>query len=142
MEPRISLITLGVQDLPRAVRFYRDGLGWSQSSVGGEEVAFFQTGGVILALWPREELAADARVPLEASGFRGFALAHNVANKEAVDRVLQEAMAAGGTVVRPAEDAVWGGYTGYFADPDGFLWEVAWTPGFPLRPDGSVQLPE
>ena len=142
MEPRISLITLGVQDLPRAVRFYRDGLGWPKSSVGGDEVAFFQTGGVILALWPRQELAADARVRLDASGFRGFALAHNVASKEAVDRVLQEAVAAGGAVLRQAEDTVWGGYTGYFADPDGFMWEVAWNPGFPLRPDGSVELPE
>ena len=142
MEPRISLITLGVQDLPRAVRFYRDGLDWPMSSVGGDEVAFFRTGGAVLALYPRDLLAADANLPAAGSGFGGITLAHNVASRELVDAVLAEAAAAGGTILKPAGDAEWGGYTGYFADPDGYPWEVAWNPHFPLAADGSVQLPE
>ena len=142
MEPRISLVTLGVQDLPRAVRFYRDGLGWPMSSVGGDEVAFFHTGGAVLALYPRVLLAADANLPASGSGFGGITLAHNVASRELVDAVLAEAAAAGGTILKPAVDAEWGGYTGYFADPDGYPWEVAWNPHFPLAADGSVQLPE
>src|SRR3954464_518825 len=100
MEPRISLITLGVADLARAVRFYRDGLSWPRSSVGGDEVAFFKTGGVILALYPRILLAADAHLPAEGSGFGGIALAHNVATREEVDAVLAQAVAAGGTLLK------------------------------------------
>ncbi|MDP8921415.1 MAG: VOC family protein [Chloroflexota bacterium] len=142
MEPRISLITLGVRDLPRAVRFYRDGLGWPVSSVGGDEVAFFRTGGIVLSLYPRHLLAADANLPDEGAGFGGIALAHNVRSKELVDAVLAEVVRAGGTILKPAEDASWGGYSGYFADPDGYPWEVAWNPGFPLAEDGSVLLPE
>ncbi|CAA9245967.1 MAG: Lactoylglutathione lyase [uncultured Chloroflexi bacterium] len=141
MEPRISFVTLGVRDFERARRFYRDGLGWPLSSGSNDEVAFFRTGGAILALWSRELLAADANVSSEGSGFPGFALAHNVPNKEDVDAVLARAAAAGATILKPGSDAVWGGYTGYFADPDGFPWEVAWNPHFPLGPDGAVQLP-
>jgi uncharacterized protein len=142
MEPRISLVTLGVQDLPRAVRFYRDGLGWPMSSAGDGNVAFFRTGGAVLALYPRDLLAADASMTPEGSGFGGITLAHNVATKEQVDAVLAQARAAGARILKPAEEAVWGGYSGYFADPDGHPWEVAWNPHFPLGPDGNVQLPE
>ncbi|HLQ35737.1 MAG TPA: VOC family protein [Chloroflexota bacterium] len=142
MEPRVSLITLGVRDLQRSMRFYRDGLGWPLSSASVEgEVAFFKSGGAILALWSRAALATDAGLPLEASGFGGVALAHNVANRELVDEALREAAAAGGIITRPAQETDWGGYNGYFADPDGFLWEIAWNPGWPLAADGSVQLP-
>lgn len=142
MEPRISLITLGVHDLRRAVRFYRDGLGWPLSSVGGDEIAFFRTGGAVLALYPRDLLAADANLPGTGSGFGGMTLAHNVASKEQVDAVLATARAAGAEILKPAVDASWGGYAGYFADVDGYPWEVAWNPHFPLAADGTVLLPE
>ncbi len=142
MDARISLITLGVAELDRARRFYRDGLSWPLSSASTDEVAFFRTGGAVLALWPRPLLAADANLPPEGSGFGGIALAHNVATRERVDAVMAEAVAAGGTVLKTPADAEWGGYTGYFADPDGYPWEVAWNPFFPMAPDGSLQLPE
>ena len=141
MEPRISLITLGVADVEASRRFYEQ-LGWraSKASVAGE-VAFFQAGGMALGLYGRTALAADARVPDSAPGFDGVALAQNVASKAEVDRLLAEAVAAGASLVKPAEDAFWGGYSGYFADPDGHLWEVAWNPHFALLPDGSLRLP-
>ena len=141
MEARISLITLGTRDLERAIRFYRDGLGWPTSSAGGGDVAFFRTGGAVLALYPRDLLAEDARLDSAGSGFGGITLAHNVASREQVDAVLSEAVAAGATLLKSARTAEWGGYSGYFADPDGHPWEVAWNPGFPLAQDGSVQLP-
>ena len=129
MEPRISIITLGVADLAASVRFYRDGLGLPMRE-GGDEIAFFETKGTWLALFPREALAADATVPADGAGFRGFTLAHNVRSREEVDGVLREAEAAGASVIKPAQDTDWGGYSGYFSDPDGYLWEVAWNPHF------------
>ena len=142
MEARVSLVTLGVENLPRALGFYRDGLGWPLSRVGDENVAFFCTGGIVLALYRRDLLAGDIVVPAEGTGFSGVTLAHNVAEREDVDRALDEAVAAGATLVKAAEDVFWGGRTGYFADPDGHLWEVAWNPGFPIAPDGTLRLPE
>lgn len=129
MDPRISLITLGVADLARSIRFYRDGLGlpMRESPPG---VAFFETRGTWLSLFPREALAKDAGVALEGTGFRGFALAHNVRSEAEVDATLALAVAAGATLVKPAQKVFWGGYSGYFADPDGFLWEVAHNPHF------------
>ena len=127
MEPRISIITLGVIDLPRSIEFYRDGLGLPMRE-NGDAIAFFQTAGTWLALFPGDALAADANVPGDGSGFRGFTLAHNVESREQVDAVLRQAEAAGGKIVKPAQDTDWGGYSGYFSDPDGFLWEVAWNP--------------
>jgi uncharacterized protein len=142
VEPRITLITLGVRDLARARRFYHEGLGWPLSSASTDDVAFLRTGGTVLALWSREDLAADAGVPSAGSGFPGISLAHNVASKELVDAALAEAVAAGGTLVKAGGDVFWGGYTGYFVDPEGYLWEVAWNPGWPLGPDGLLQLPD
>ena len=130
MEPRISIITLGVADLARSMQFYREGLGLPQREMEAEGVAFFETHGTWLGLFPRESLAEDAGVSAEGSGFAGFSLAHNVRTREEVDQQLAEAVAAGATLVKPAQDAFWGGYTGYFADPDGHLWEVAWNPYF------------
>ena len=130
MEPRISFITLGVRDLERATRFYADVLRLPQKPTP-PTVAFFEMGRTWLALYPRELLAADAGVPAEGSGFPGFALAHNVRSPEEADRLLQEAAAGGGRLVKPGQPTDWGGYAGYFADPDGFLWEVAWNPDFP-----------
>jgi catechol 2,3-dioxygenase-like lactoylglutathione lyase family enzyme len=128
MEPRISFVTLGVNDLARATRFYAEGLGFPQLK-SPPSVSFFELGKTWLALYPRDLLAADAGVSAAGSGFSGFALAHNVSSADAADRLLQEAAAAGGRIVKPAQRTDWG-YAGYFADPDGFLWEVAWNPRF------------
>jgi uncharacterized protein len=130
VEPRLSFVTLGVTDLERATRFYQEGLGLERLE-SPPTVSFFELGRTWLALYPRRLLAADAGVPSEGSGFPGFALAHNVRSTAEADRLLQQVVAAGGRIVKPAQPAEWGGYSGYFADPDGFLWEVAWNPKFP-----------
>ncbi len=130
MEPRISLITLGVRDLDRARRFYVDGLGLPVQPESQAEIVFLGLGAIWLALHPRDMLAADAETTADGSGFRGFTLAHNVRTRAEVDAVLAQAVRAGGRLVRPAHEASWGGYTGYFADPDDFLWEVAHNPHF------------
>jgi uncharacterized protein len=144
VEPRVSLVTLGVSDLERAVAFYQDGLGWPKSNIGGDEVAFFKTGGVVIALFPRASFAADASVDLddvEHGEFSRFSLAHNVAEEGQVDSVLAEAAEAGATIVKEAQKIFFGRH-GFFADLDGFLWEVAWNPSFPLSADGSIELPD
>lgn len=131
MEPRLSLVTLGVSDLARATSFYADVLDLPRlPSPPG--IAFFELGPTWLALYPREQLAADAAVPASGSGFRSVALAHNVASRNEVDALLDHIGAHGGRIVKHGTKADWGGYSGYFADPDGFLWEVAWNPSFPL----------
>jgi catechol 2,3-dioxygenase-like lactoylglutathione lyase family enzyme len=129
MEPRISLITLGVDNLQRQIEFYRDGLGLPLRD-GPDGIAFFETGGAWFSLYDRKSLAADAKTDPESSGFRRFTLAHNVKTKEEVDAVLEQARAAGARIAKEAEMAEWGGYSGYFEDPEGFLWEVAWNPHF------------
>lgn len=134
MNPRVTLITLGVENLERAVAFYRDGLGWPTQGIVGQEfehgaVAFFDLQpGLRLALWPRASLAHDAGVAAGKPSATEVCLAHNVASKEEVDARMAEARAAGATLVKPAGATFWGGYAGYFADPDGHLWEVAWNP--------------
>jgi catechol 2,3-dioxygenase-like lactoylglutathione lyase family enzyme len=140
MEPRVSLITLGVADLARSRAFYEK-LGFKASSAGGDGVVFFQIGPSGLSLFPRESLACDAKVSAEGSGFRGITLAHNVRTREEVAVVIGEAVSAGATLVKASEEAFWGGQSGYFADPDGHLWEVAWNPGAPLGPNGELNLP-
>jgi catechol 2,3-dioxygenase-like lactoylglutathione lyase family enzyme len=139
MEQRLSVVTLGVRDLERARRFY-EALGWRRRNTHAE-VVFFQTGGMVVALFGREALAADAAVAEAGSGFSGVVLAYNTRTREEVDAVLAEAEAAGGSVRKLGQNAFWGGYTGCFADPDGHLWEVAWNPEWTLLEDGSVQLP-
>jgi catechol 2,3-dioxygenase-like lactoylglutathione lyase family enzyme len=133
MEPRISIITLGVSDLKRSVVFYRDGLGLPTNYKDGEGIAFFQLRGTWLALYPSDELAKDACLPPERSRFGGITLAYNVGSKEEVDEALKQALAVGASLLKPASDMFWGGYSGYFADPDGHPWEVAWNPDFPLE---------
>lgn len=134
MKPRITLVTLGVDDLERALRFYRDGLGLATPGIVGTEfehgaVVFFELeGGLKLALWERQNLAWDTGLPPSPPSTTEFALAHNVSSREEVEAVLDQARRAGGTIVRPAHDTFWGGYAGYFQDPDGHLWEVAWNP--------------
>jgi catechol 2,3-dioxygenase-like lactoylglutathione lyase family enzyme len=140
MEQRLTLVTLGVADLRRSVAFY-ERLGWTRSARKAEGVAFFQAGGIVLSLYPRAELAKDADLSPAGSGFPGFSLAYNARTREEVDAVLAEAVAAGGALVKPAYDVFWGGYVGFVADPDGFLWEIAWNPTFPLTEDGAIVLP-
>jgi len=130
MQPRLSLVTLGVADLARATRFY-EGVLELPRLPSPPSIAFFELGRTWLSLYPREALAADATVPADGSGFRGFTLAHNVASEAEVDALLRHVAERGGRIVKPAQRADWGGYSGYFADPDGFLWEVAWNPHFP-----------
>jgi len=132
LEPRISIITLGVSDLARSVEFYRDGLGLPLPGEV-EGIAFFQTKGTQLALYPRAKLAEDVGVPPNGSGFAGITLAHNLRSKEEVDALMKQAEAAGARIVKPAQDVFWGGYSGYFADLDGYLWEVAWNPYFAIE---------
>lgn len=141
MEPRISLITLGVRDVARARAFY-EALGLVPSSASNENVVFFRTGGAVLGLFGWDPLAEDAGVPPAGDGFRGVTVAHNVRAKDEVAVVLAAAEAAGGRIVTPAHDVFWGGHNGYFADPDDHLWEVAWNPFFPLAADGSIELPQ
>ena len=133
MKSRISMITLGVRDLPAAVTFYEEGLGLPRME-SPPEVAFFTLNGTWLALYGREALAEDATVPAEGRGFGGVALAHNVASKAEVDAVIAEAARAGSTIVKPPQQASWGGYSGYFQDLDGHLWEVAYNPHFWVGP--------
>ena len=141
MEQRVTMVTLGVADMAAARRFYCDGLGWRQSAASNDSVSFIEAGGVVLGLYGWTPLAEDAGVSDAGTGFRGVALAHNVASEADVDRVLQEAVAAGATLVKAAEKVFWGGYSGYFADPDGHLWEVAHNPFSPLDADGRMTLP-
>ncbi len=138
MQPRISLITLGVDDLEKSLGFYRDGLGLETQGIIGTE---FEDGAVVffdlqahlkLALYPRRCLSRDSGLPLGAPGEPSFSIGHNVASKAEVDQVMEQAKRSGAVMVRPAEDTFWGGYAGYFQDPDGHLWEVAWNPQWPV----------
>jgi predicted lactoylglutathione lyase len=140
MEQRVSLITLGVADLHRSRDFY-ERLGWKRSNAKAEEIVFFQAGGMALALYPRVSLAKDANVSPDGEGFGGITLAYNTRTREEVDSVLAQAEAAGAKLLKPAQETFWGGYDGYFSDPDGFLWEVAWNPFFPIAEDGSIRIP-
>jgi catechol 2,3-dioxygenase-like lactoylglutathione lyase family enzyme len=138
MEQRVSLVTLGVRDLARARAFYET-LGWRTNAAPGDDVVFFQAGGMIIALWGRAELAEDSGVK-DSGGWGGITLAHNVRSPAEVDAVVAEAEAAGATVMRPAAATFWGGYSGAFTDPDGHAWEVAHNPHWTLAEDGSVSL--
>ncbi|CAN1505973.1 GloA Lactoylglutathione lyase and related lyases [Caulobacteraceae bacterium] len=129
MKPRISLVTLGVRDFEKSLAFYREGLGFAaHNHTEGEQHVMFRLEGSWLSLFPRDELAKDATVPDDGQGFSGITLAHNVGSKAEVDAVFAHAVSAGAKAVKPPQDVFWGGYSGYFADPDGFLWEVAWNP--------------
>ncbi len=140
MEQRLSLLTLGVADVARARAFY-ERLGWRASSRSQDEITFFQVGPLVVGLWDRAALAADSGA-VDAGGWGGVTLAHNVRSPTEVDAVLAEAEAAGGTIARPGEKTFWGGYSGVFVDPDGHPWEVAHNPFWPLDDAGGVVLPE
>lgn len=134
MKPRVSVLTIGVDDLDRAVRFYRDGLGLATDGIVGKEfefgaVAFFPLqSGLTLALWPRKSIAHDSGLAVSAPSSTDFTIGHNVSSKAEVDAVMQQAKAAGAVIVKPAQDTFYGGYAGYFLDPDKHLWEVVWNP--------------
>lgn len=130
MQPRLSMVTLGVADLARSRKFYVEGLGLPMRPESQDSVVFIGLNGVWLSLYSREALADDAHVPAEGTGFRGITLAHNVRSKAEVDTLLMQSVKAGGKIIKPAQEVFWGGYSGYFSDPDGHLWEVAWNPHF------------
>lgn len=134
MQARISMISLGVKNLQTAVKFYQDGLGLPRKKPYSDEIAFFDLDGTWLGLYPWDKLAEDAAVSQEGSGFRGVTLAHNVKSKEEVNSVISQAIGAGATLVKEAQDVFWGGYSGYFSDLDGHLWEIAWNPHFWIGP--------
>ena len=138
MEQRVSLVTLGVADLARARSFY-EGLGWTTGAEAGDDVVFFQAGGMIVALWDREQLAEDSVVD-DTGGWGGVTLAYNVRSPNEVDAVLAEAERAGATIGRPGAPTFWGGYSGVFVDPDGHPWEVTHNPRWTIGEDGSVSL--
>lgn len=138
MDERISIVTLGVKDLAVSKRFYVDGLGW-KPVFENAEIIFFQIGGMVLALFLRDHLAEDFGADASTFGRAPLALGYNVRVKSEVDPLIQRARSAGGAILRSASEKSWGGYSGYFADPDGFAWEVAWNPAWPLSPDGSVK---
>lgn len=139
LDPRISLITLGVEDVALSTAFY-ERLGWKKSAASQDAVTFIQLKGTVLGLFSRQSLAEDARVENTARGFSGITLAHNVTSERGVDAVYKFALSCGATPVKPPEKVFWGGYSGYFADPDGHLWEVAYNPFFPLDKEGHVVL--
>lgn len=140
MEPRISLVTLGVDNLDRAVRFY-EAMGLQRNQSITEGVAFFQMGGLVLGLWGRDQLATDAGIAGAKGSFSGVSLAYNTRSEAEVDEVLAHAERAGGRIIKPAQRAFWGGWYGYFADTEGHLWEVAHNPDFPIAKDGTISLP-
>lgn len=133
MKPRISMVTLGVSDIGKSVKFYKEGLGFPQMD-SPSEIAFFILNGSWLSLYSYESLAKDATVSSEGSGFRGFTISHNVSSESEVDQIIEDAVLAGATIVKSAQKVSWGGYSGYFKDPDGYLWEIAHNPFFWIRP--------
>ncbi len=139
MEQRLSVITFGVKNLEESLKFYRDGLGW-EAQTENEGIVFFQLNGMIFALFPKDELAKDATVDPAGSGFPGFTVAYCARSEQDVDYIMAQAARIGARIVKPAEKVFWGGYSGYFADPDGYLWEVAFNPFWILDEKGNVSL--
>lgn len=142
MRQKMTLVTLGVRDFERSVNFYKNGLGWKTSSASMDDVAFFPLGGIVLSLYPREKLAEDILVDPGGSGFSGITLAYNAKSEEEVDEVLHTVEGIGGKIVKPGQKVFWGGYSGYFADLDGHLWEVAWNPFWSFDEHDNVVLPQ
>jgi catechol 2,3-dioxygenase-like lactoylglutathione lyase family enzyme len=142
MEQRLTMITLGVADLTRAVAFYEDVVGW-KAAPGPSEIAFFDLGGLVFSLYPHAELAKDLNAALDTSGdtaYQGFALAYNARSKEEVDAIFSQLKDRGATILKQPEEVFWGGYSGYFSDPDGHAWEVAYNPHWTIGEDGRVSM--
>ncbi|HLO14929.1 MAG TPA: VOC family protein [Anaerolineales bacterium] len=140
MNQHLHLVTLGVKDLEKSRNFYTETLGWKLSSAGNEGVVFIQAGGIVLSLYPREELAKDALVSAEGHGFAGITLAHNAQSEAEVDEIIQSLKAKGVKILKEPQKVFWGGYSSYFADPDGYCWEVAYNPFFPFDENGNLKL--
>jgi catechol 2,3-dioxygenase-like lactoylglutathione lyase family enzyme len=140
MNQHLHLITLGVKDLKNSVEFYTKILGWKPSGGSNDDVVFIQAGGVVLSVYPREKLAEDALVPSEGNGFSGITMAHNVQSEAEVDAIIADLKAKGVKIVKEPQKVFWGGYSSYFADPDGYLWEVAYNPFFPFDEHGNLKL--
>lgn len=141
MDQRISIVTLGTDDLPRAVAFW-EAMGWPRRAKAFNAIAMFQCGGLAFAIYPFDKLAKDCGMADRGPGFGGFTIAHNLASKAEVDALLLTAVANGAVLQTPAHEAFWGGYSGYFLDPDGHPWEIAYNPFVPLGPDGEMLLPD
>lgn len=139
MKPRLNIVTLGVADLQKSKTFYREALGWEPAKGSDDNIVFFNHGGIILSLYPFDKLAEDAGVPAEKSGFSGIALAINQDKKEAVDEVFKKAITNGAQDLIKPHDTFWGGYGAYFADPDGYTWEIAWAPFWEFDKQGSLK---
>lgn len=142
MRQKLSLITLGVDDFDRAINFYEKGLGWKKSSASHSDIAFFPLGGIVLSLYPRKLLANDATVNEAGAGFSGITISYNAKSEKEVDQVLKQVEKLGATIIKAAEKVFWGGYTGYFKDPDGHLFEVAHNPFWEFDSNDNVILPE
>ena len=140
MRQKLNLITLGVDNFERSVGFYEKGLGWKKSEKSMPDLALFQLGGIVLALYPRNELAADTTLPYEPSSFAGLTLSHNTTSEKEVDEILRQVEALGATIVKPGQKVFWGGYSGYFKDLDGHLFEVAYNPFWEMDKDGNLTL--
>jgi catechol 2,3-dioxygenase-like lactoylglutathione lyase family enzyme len=140
MKQHVHLITLGVENLARSRQFYTETLGWKPASASSDDVVFIQAGGVVLSLYAREKLAEDATVPPQGSGFPGFTLAYNAGSEAAVDEIIRTLESKGTNIVKQPQKVFWGGYSSYFADPDGYLWEVAYNPFFPFDEAGNLKL--
>lgn len=140
MKQHVHLITLGVKDFKESVEFYTKTLGWKAASASNDDVTFIQAGGVVISIYPREKLAEDALVSPEGSGFAGFTLAYNTQSKAEVDEIIAGLKSKGVKIIKEPQKVFWGGYSSYFADPDGFLWEVAYNPFFPFDENGNLKL--
>jgi len=140
MDQHVHIVTLGVRNLAASKQFYSETLGWKPSGASNEGIAFFQAGGIVLALFPREELANDALVEPEGNGFAGFTLAYNARSESQVDEIIADLKSKGVKILKEPQKVFWGGYSSYFADPDGNCWEVAYNPFFPFDENGNLKL--
>ncbi|RPI92987.1 MAG: VOC family protein [Chloroflexi bacterium] len=140
MNQHLHLVTLGVRDFEASKKFYTQTLGWKPSSAGGDDAVFIQAGGIVISLYPREKLAEDALVPSEGHGFAGITLAYNAQSEAEVDEIIRDLKAKGVKILKEPQKVFWGGYSSYFADPDGNCWEVAYNPFFPFDENGNLKL--
>jgi len=140
MKQHLHIVTLGVRDLDRSRKFYTETLGWKPASASSDDVVFFQAGGVVLGLYPREKLAEDAQTFPEGSGFAGITLAYNARSEAEVNEIIRDLEAKGVKIAKQPQKVFWGGYSSYFVDPDGFYWEVAYNPFFPFDEGGNLKL--
>lgn len=140
MNQHLHIVTLGVRDLGASRKFYAEALGWKPTSAGNDDIAFFQAGGVVLAIYPREKLAEDAVASAEGSGFAGFTLAYNARSEAEVDEIISDLKSKGVKIIKEPQKVFWGGYSSYFTDPDDYRWEVAYNPFFEFDESGNLKL--